>query len=283
MTIKTVGVAGAGTMGAGIAQLCAQHGFPTLLFDVNTTLAEQARASVEANWRKLVEKGRMTESDFASSAGRLNVVEQARQLKADLVVEAIVERADIKHELYRTLEEVNSPGALLVSNTSSLSIDALAQPLRNPARFAGLHFFNPAPLMKLVEIVQGQDTASAAVEELQKFCEQIQKTAVVVKDSPGFIVNRVARPFYTESFFLLDAGAVQPATLDAALRNAGFKMGPCELTDLIGQDINYSVTGGLFSAFQGAERFRPSRAQGALVSEGKLGKKTGEGFYAYTK
>jgi len=281
--VYTVGVAGAGTMGAGIAQVCAQQGWRTLLYDVNTGLAHQAWANIRKTWETLEAKGKLTPEQVAHAFDNLQVVSQVRQLKSDLLVEAIVERPDIKQELYRAWEEANSEEALLVSNTSSLSIDVLAATLRQPQRFAGLHFFNPAPLMKLVEIVVGRKTPDEVVATLKNFCERIGKVAVVVKDSPGFIVNRVARPFYTEAFDMLDRGVVLPAALDAALRNAGFKMGPCELTDLIGQDINYAVTGGLYESFDRAERFTPSEAQGRLVREGKLGKKSGEGFYAYAK
>jgi 3-hydroxybutyryl-CoA dehydrogenase len=200
----------------------------------------------------------------------------------DLVIEAVVERLDVKQQLFRVLEN-SSKGSILASNTSSLSITEIASGLKYPERFVGLHFFNPATLMNLVEVVRGTSTDDSVVSIMMDFSKSLNKTAVVVKDSPGFIVNRVARHYYVEALKLLEEGVAAHEQIDVLLRNAGFKMGPFELMDLIGMDINFAVTSSLYQAFHQDPKFRPSRIQQQKVMAGHLGKKTGRGFYDYTK
>jgi 3-hydroxybutyryl-CoA dehydrogenase len=198
------------------------------------------------------------------------------------VIEAVVEKLDVKQQLFRVLEN-NSKGSILASNTSSLSITEIASGLKNPERFVGLHFFNPAALMNLVEVVRGTSTDDSVVSIMMDFSKSLRKTAVLVKDSPGFIVNRVARHYYVEALKLLEEGVASHEQIDRLLRSAGFKMGPFELMDLIGMDVNFAVTSSLYQAFHQDSKFRPSRIQQQKVMAGHLGRKTGKGFYDYTK
>jgi 3-hydroxybutyryl-CoA dehydrogenase len=215
--------------------------------------------------------------------GNLSIAHKIEDIKADLVIEAVVERLEVKQQLFRVLENNSNCDAIFASNTSSLSITEIAAGLKNPSRFVGLHFFNPATLMNLVEVVRGTSTDDSVVSIMMDFSKSLNKTAVVVKDSPGFIVNRVARHYYVEALKLLEEGVAAHEQIDRLLRNAGFKMGPFELMDLIGMDINFAVTSSLYQAFHQDPKFRPSRIQQQKVMAGHLGKKTGRGFYDYTK
>ncbi|MCX8492170.1 MAG: 3-hydroxyacyl-CoA dehydrogenase NAD-binding domain-containing protein [Cyclobacteriaceae bacterium] len=281
--IETVAVLGAGTMGQGIAQVCAMSGFPTQLFDIDNSLSQKAISSISVNLDKAVSKSKITESQKALVLSRISIANRLEDIKADLVVEAVVERLDVKQQLFRVLEMNSNESAILASNTSSLSITEIASGLRNPQQFVGLHFFNPATLMNLVEVVRGASTKETVISTMMDFAKSLNKTAVLVKDSPGFIVNRVARHYYVEVLKLLEEGVASHEQIDALLRNAGFKMGPFELMDLIGMDINFAVTSSLYQAFHQDPKFRPSRIQQQKVMAGHLGRKTGKGFYEYTK
>ncbi|MFN7259404.1 MAG: 3-hydroxyacyl-CoA dehydrogenase NAD-binding domain-containing protein [Cyclobacteriaceae bacterium] len=280
--IQKVAVLGAGTMGQGIAQVCAMSGYPTQLFDIESSLSQKAISSISINLDKAVSKSKISESERNLILGRLSVANKLEDVEVDLVIEAVVERLDVKQQLFRVLEN-SSKGSILASNTSSLSITEIASGLKYPERFVGLHFFNPATLMNLVEVVRGTSTDDSVVSIMMDFSKSLNKTAVVVKDSPGFIVNRVARHYYVEALKLLDEGVASHEQIDRLLRNAGFKMGPFELMDLIGMDINFAVTSSLYQAFHQDPKFRPSRIQQQKVMAGHLGKKTGRGFYDYTK
>jgi len=277
----TVGVLGAGTMGQGIAQVCAQSGHVVLLFDVDTNLVHKSLTSISSNLERLVERSKIKADDARSILQRISPQQSVDTMKADIVIEAVVERLDIKQEVFQRLERT-AKQSILVSNTSSLSISAIAQSLEQPQQFAGLHFFNPATLMPLVEIVAGEKTSPGTIEWLKDFCDSISKRYVVAQDSPGFIVNRVARPFYAEALKLLEEGAADAQEIDKLMRSAGFRMGPFELMDLIGIDINLSVTKSLYEALGRPARFEPSPIQQRKVDDGDLGKKTGKGFYDYT-
>jgi 3-hydroxybutyryl-CoA dehydrogenase len=280
--IQTVAVLGAGTMGQGIAQVCAMSGYPTQLFDIESSLSQKAISSISINFDKAVSKSKISESQKTLIVDRLSIVHKLEDIKVDLVIEAVVEKLDVKQQLFRVLEN-NSKGSILASNTSSLSITEIAAGLKNPAQFVGLHFFNPATLMNLVEVVRGTSTDDSVMSIMMDFSKSLNKTAVLVKDSPGFIVNRVARHYYVEALKLLEEGVASHEQIDRLLRNAGFKMGPFELMDLIGMDINFAVTSSLYQAFHQDPKFRPSRIQQQKVMAGHLGKKTGRGFYDYTK
>lgn len=282
---RTVAVVGTGTMGQGIAQVALVAGHPVRLHDTVPDRARQAAEALTGRLDRLVEKGRMSPVERDEAAGRLRVADTLDGLAdAALVIEAIVERLDVKQELFAALEKIVPDDCLLATNTSSLSVTAIAGGLRLPGRFVGMHFFNPAPLLPLVEVVSGFATDEAAATRAYATAKEWGKTPVRCADTPGFIVNRVARPFYAEALRLYEERAADPATIDAVLRESGgFRMGPFELTDLIGQDVNEAVTRSVWEAFFQDPKFTPSLAQRRLVESGRLGRKTGQGWYAYAE
>ncbi|MEU5098337.1 3-hydroxyacyl-CoA dehydrogenase [Streptomyces sp. NPDC020996] len=278
-----VAVVGTGTMGQGIAQVALVAGHPVRLYDAVPGRAREAAETIGARLDRLVEKDRLTGADRDAARARLSPVESLAGL-ADcaLVVEAVLERLDVKQELLRELEGIVGEDCLLATNTSSLSVTAIAGALRNPGRFVGLHFFNPAPLLPLVEVVSGFATDVTSATRAYETARAWGKTPVACADTPGFIVNRIARPFYAEAFAVYEDQGADPATIDAVLRECGgFRMGAFELTDLIGQDVNESVTHSVWQSFFQDVRFAPSLAQRRLVESGRLGRKSGRGWYDY--
>jgi 3-hydroxybutyryl-CoA dehydrogenase len=278
-----VGVIGAGAMGAGIAQIAAQAGHRVCLFDTRMGAADQAKAKIGETLAALAAKGKIDRAAADAAAARIGVVHALGALvSAGLVIEAIVEDLAVKRALFRELEVVVSPDTILATNTSSLSITALAAGMKSPGRVVGMHFFNPAPLMPLVEVVSGLATATDMADTIYATAQAWGKAPVRAQSTPGFIVNRCARPFYAEALRVLGERAAAPETLDAVMREAGgFRMGPFELMDLIGLDINIAVTRSVWEAFFHDARFTPSVAQHELVGAGFLGRKTGRGFYVY--
>ncbi len=276
-------VIGAGLMGAGIAQVAAQAGHAVRLYDTRAGAAAAACEKLAATLDQLAAKGKISAEAARASAARLGVAETlADAADAGLVVEAIVERLDAKRALLRELEAVVGADCVLASNTSSISVTALANGLRHPGRVVGMHFFNPVPLMKLVEVVSGLQTAPAVAQQIEALARHWGKTPVHTRSTPGFIVNRIARPYYAETLALLQEQAATPALLDACLRAAGFRMGPCELMDLIGHDTNFAVTESVYAANFSDKRYQPSLVQRELVDAGLFGRKSGRGFYDYS-
>lgn len=280
-----VGIVGAGTMGAGIAQLAAAAGHPVLLYDAWDGAAEKGRARIAKGLEGLVKRGRMTEAESAAIMARIAVVTNPEAFAgAALAIEAVVEDLEVKRKLFAQLEAVMGDDAILATNTSSISVTAIARDLRRPGRFAGMHFFNPAPVMKLVEVISGVATDAAVAATVFATAEAWGKVAVHAKSTPGFIVNRVARAYYAEALRLYEERVADPATLDALMtEGAGFRMGPFALMDLIGHDVNYAVSQSVFSAYYQEPRFRPSVVQLELVNAGRLGRKSGRGFFDYAE
>jgi len=281
---KRIFVVGAGTMGAGIAQLAAQKGFETWLYDLSEDQLSKAQAGINKSLATLVEKGKIDEPMHHSINARLHFVQSLDEARlADLVIEAIVENLGIKHQVFQSLEQVVSSHCILASNTSSLSIASISSALTSPARFLGIHFFNPATLMPLVEVIPSVLTSPEVVLQAEEIIAAMGKTVAVCKDTPGFIVNRVARPFYGEALRMYEEGIADFATIDYAMTSlGGFKMGPFELMDYIGNDVNYTVTETVFEAFYFDPRFKPSFTQKRLKEAGLFGRKTGRGFHDYS-
>ncbi|MET9888745.1 3-hydroxyacyl-CoA dehydrogenase [Streptomyces sp. NPDC006465] len=278
-----VAVVGTGTMGQGIAQVALVAGHPVRLYDAAPGRAEAAAEAIGARLDRLVAKDRLTGADRDAARARLHPATSLTDL-ADcvLVVEAVLEQLDAKQQLFSALEDIVGDDCLLATNTSSLSVTAIGGALRNPGRLVGLHFFNPAPLLPLVEVVSGFATDVTSATRAYETARAWGKTPVACADTPGFIVNRIARPFYAEAFAVHESQAADPATIDAVLRESGgFRMGAFELTDLIGQDVNESVTHSVWQSFFQDVRFTPSLAQRRLVESGRLGRKTGHGWYDY--
>jgi 3-hydroxybutyryl-CoA dehydrogenase len=283
-TNTAVAIVGSGTMGAGIGQVAAIAGHAVSFYDVETGAAAKAIASVRQRIRRLAETGRIRQEVAEQAGARIHPANELQSLAdAGLVIEAVVENADIKRGLFAKLEDIVRPDCILATNTSSISINLIASVLRNPDRFIGMHFFNPAPAMRLVEVIRGLATDEAVAGVVFETAKAWGKVPVHAKSTPGFIVNRIARPYYAEALRLLNEQASEPITVDAILRDCGgFRMGPFELMDLIGLDVNFAVTQSVFQAYFCDSRFRPSTIQQELVNAGYLGRKSGRGFFSYS-
>lgn len=279
--VQSICVCGAGTMGAGIAQVCAQAGFPTVLFDIDAKTVEKGRAGIEKNLNILLSKGKITEMEQQKTLNHLQFTDQLNDCIADIIIEAIVENLAVKQGLLNRLAEINHSETIFASNTSSLSVSEIAAGVMHPSRVAGMHFFNPAPLMKLVEVVQATQTNEQVIETIYELAKQLGKTPVLCKDAPGFIVNHVARPYYLEALRLIEQGVADIETVDELMEASGFKMGPFKLMDLIGNDINYAVSCSVYEQMGRPARLTPSPIQKAKVETGELGKKSGKGYYQY--
>lgn len=269
-------------MGSGIAQVAAQSGFITIQFDVSEDMLEKSKTSIHKALQTLVAKGKLTEHDKEAALLRLKFTSDIKECVADMVIEAIIEKLDAKVSLFNQLQAINSADTIFATNTSSLPVTTIASGLSNASRVVGMHFFNPAPLMKLVEVVKGEQTSEEVTKTICELAMQMGKTPVLCKDAPGFIVNRVARQYYLEAMKLVETGVATIETVDNVLEAAGFKMGPFKLMDLIGLDINYGVSNIVWEALNQPVRLTPSPVQKHKVEAGELGKKTGRGFYSYS-
>ena len=274
-------VCGAGTMGSGIAQVCAQSGFVTILFDVNEEMIAKSKMKMQESLQALLLKEKITIAEKEEIIKRVIFTSNIKDCKADIIIEAIIEDKNAKVNLFNQLTEVNTPQTIFATNTSSVSINEMAKEIDHPSQLIGMHFFNPAPVMKLVEIIKTENTNSDVVDTIFSFTRQLNKTSVLCNDSPGFIVNRIARHYYLEAMKLMELGLADIKTIDSVMESTGFKMGPFKLMDMIGMDINYSVSKIVWEALDKPERLRPSIVQQQKVTKGELGKKTGKGFYQY--
>ncbi len=280
-----VGIIGSGTMGSGIAQVAATSGCQVNLFDANRAVLEKSKVSLEKILIRLIEKGRIDTSEKNRIQSNINYVDSLEKLSdSDLIIEAIIENLEIKKKVFSELETMVSDDCIIASNTSSLSIASIAASLKNPKRCVGIHFFNPAPLMKLVEVIPAIQTSYETLEKSIDTISSWGKTVAIAKDTPGFIVNRVARPFYSEALRIYEEGVASFQAIDNSLKNlGGFRMGPFELMDFIGNDVNFTVTETVFKSFFFDPRYKPSFTQKRFAEAGYLGRKSGIGFYEYDK
>jgi 3-hydroxybutyryl-CoA dehydrogenase len=280
-----VAIIGSGTMGSGIAQVAATSGCTVKIYDTNEQALQKSKQSLEVTLSKLVEKAKIDENEKNRIQNAISYVNTVQDLAdSNLVIEAIIENLDIKRKLFSELESLVAPETILASNTSSLSIASIAASCQKPERVIGIHFFNPAPLMQLVEVVPAVQTSEEVLNKSVQIISDWKKVVAVAKDTPGFIVNRVARPFYSESLRIYEEGVADFATIDWSLKTIGnFRMGPFELMDFIGHDVNYVVTETVFTAFYFDPRYKPSFTQKRLLEAGYLGRKSGRGFYDYSK
>ena len=279
--VQTICVCGAGTMGSGIAQVSAQSGINTVLFDVNEVVLDKATTGIQKNLQYLVDKQKISAKEKEKIYQRIKFVKNIKDCIADVIIEVIIEKIEAKVSLFNRLAEINKVKTIFATNTSSLSVSDIQKNILHPQRVVGMHFFNPAYLMKLVEVVKGEQTDNDVAEKIYALCKQMGKSPVMCKDSPGFIVNRVARHYYLEAMKIVEQGIATFENVDAIMEASGFKMGPFKLMDLIGMDINLSVSQSIYDAFNNAERFKPSPLQIEKVKNGNFGRKTGKGFYEY--
>jgi 3-hydroxybutyryl-CoA dehydrogenase len=278
-----VAVIGSGVMGSGIAISSILKGYKTLVFDIHQNQLEKSQSYIQKQLQQSCEKGRITEEQMNLALSHLEFSTEFDDLKADFIIEAILEQLHLKQELFEKLEAINPAETIFATNTSSIPITQIASKLKNPERVVGVHFFNPAHIMKLVEVISGAATSKLIAEKAFNWAESLGKTVVYAQDAPGFIVNRVARHYYVESLKIMEESVADFEEIDALLESTGFKMGPFRLMDLIGVDTNYSVTKSMFEQFNFDSKFRPSRIQKQKVDAGFHGQKSGKGFYDYEK
>ena len=280
--IGTIGVLGAGTMGAGIAQVAAEAGFDVLVHDPLDGATERAQQRIEGFLARKVAKGQLSAEDAVAAGARIRAVGIVEGLAvADLVVEAIPEEIELKRDAFQRLDAVAADGTILATNTSSLSVARIAAAVSRPERVLGMHFFNPVPLMALVEVVAGPMTAPEVTDTVARLARRLGKTPVVAADTPGFIVNRVQRAYYLEAFRIYEGGLASVAAIDDAMRGIGFRLGPFELADVVGTDVNLAAGLAIFEGFYGDPRFRPAQVQRVVMDAGRLGRKSGAGYYDY--
>lgn len=281
--IRTIAIAGAGTMGQGIAQMAALAGYDTLLFDLDRDALDRAVEQINNNLSKGIDKGKVTSGQKEAALDKIRLVNDLDEVQADFIIEAIVEDLAVKRDLFSRLETINAEHTILATNTSSLPVTRLAAGMKRPGNVVGMHFFNPAHIMKLVEVIRGAATTDAVVQTTMELAKKMNKVPAPARDNPGFIVNRVARHFYVESLKILEEQVADVPAIDKILKASGFKMGPFELMDLIGVDTNFAVTESMFRSFHYDPKFRPSRIQQQKVDAGHHGRKSGRGFYDYEK
>jgi len=281
LVIKNVGVLGAGTMGLGIAQSAAIAGYEVQIHDKIHGQSANSISIITENLQKGVDNGKIEQSKMKEALTLISVIDNLDELDAELVIEAIIENFEAKEELFAELEHVISEDTIICTNTSSISVTKLATCIHNKKRFLGMHFFNPAHIMKLVEVISGPDTNDDVIKLANSFVTSLGKMPVMAKDAPGFIVNRVARHFYVESLRVLEEQVASVEDIDKLVEATGFRMGPFRLMDLIGVDTNFAVTSTMYNGFHQAAKFRPNRIQEQMVDAGHYGRKSGRGFYSY--
>lgn len=269
-------------MGNGIAQVCAMAGYSTLLYDIDQEALKRARTQIEKNLNKGVELGKVTEQEKSAALDRITTTDAIEEVKVDLVIEAIVEKLEIKSQVFASLAEVNGERTIYASNTSSIPLTKIASESKFPCQVVGIHFFNPAHIMKLVEVIRAEQTSDDVLDKAVGFVNSLGKKCIVAKDAPGFIVNRVARHFYVEGLKVLEENVASHDTIDALVESLGFKMGPFRLMDLIGVETNLSVTESMYELFNYDQKFRPNRIQQKKAQAGYYGRKSGKGFYDYS-
>jgi 3-hydroxybutyryl-CoA dehydrogenase len=276
-----IGVIGAGVMGRGIAQVSAMAGHQVILFDINFEMLDVAKASIEKNLTKAISLGKATEESKSQTIANLTYSNTIAEVQVDLIIEAIVEKLDVKVKVFNELAEINGEDTVYASNTSSIPLTQIAAQFKYPQKLVGIHYFNPAHIMKLVEIIGAEQTDSEVLEFAKAYVDGVNKVGIVAKDAPGFIVNRVARHFYVESLKILEENVADVEDIDALIKSAGFRMGPFELMDLIGVETNLSVTESMYQLFNYDQKFRPNRIQQKKAQAGYYGRKSGKGFYNY--
>ncbi len=278
-----IGVIGAGVMGRGIAQVSAMAGHSVVLFDINNDALDVAKSNIKVNLTKAISLGKLTEEEKAETLSKLLFSNSIADVKVDLIIEAIVEKLDIKLKVLTNLAEINGPQSIYASNTSSIPLTQIAAGFKYPNKVVGIHYFNPAHIMKLVEVISAEQTDLEVLNKAKEYVESVNKRCIVAKDAPGFIVNRVARHFYVEGLKILEENVADHDVIDDLVRSSGFKMGPFQLMDLIGVETNLSVTESMYKLFNYDQKFRPNRIQQKKAQAGYYGRKSGKGFYTYKK